>query len=99
MALVNRFLFMILCSLLLTVNSTATSSNLTATELSAIYHAFDTTYANYSSQAATNYTMAELMIQYIEYAIKDALQAIDGNYWDVFTVTGSPAAGDIACAG
>ena len=43
--------------------------------------------------------MNGLMIQYIEYAIRDALQAIDGNWWDAFTVTGSPAVGDIACAG
>jgi hypothetical protein len=99
MALINRFILLILCSLLLSVNSTATSSNLTATELSAIYTAFDTTYATYASQAAINYTMAELMIQYIEYAVRGALLAIDGNQWDVFTVTGSPAVGDIACAG
>ena len=99
MALVNRFILLILCSLLLSVNSTATSSNLTATELSAIYTAFDTTYATYASQAAVNYTMAQLMIQYIQYAVRAALVAIDGNEWDVFTVTGSPATGNIACAG
>ena len=39
------------------------------------------------------------MIQYIESGISAALRAIDGNQWDVFTVTGSPATGDIACAG
>jgi len=100
MTLVNRFIFLILCSLLLSVNSTTTmSSNLTATELTAIYTAFDTTYATYGTQAATNYTTLQLMLQYIEYAVRSALQAIDGNEWDVFTVTGSTATGDIACAG
>jgi len=100
MVLVNRFILLILCSLLLSVNSTTTmSSNLTATELTAIYTAFDTTYATYVNQTITNSTMVALMIQYIQYAVRAALVAIDGNEWDVFTVTGSPAAGDIACAG
>ena len=99
MALVNRFIFLILCSLLLSVNSTTTSSNLTATEISAIYTAFDTTYAANLNQMIANSSMLGLTIQYIEYAIRAALVAIDGNEWDVFSVTGSPAAGDIACAG
>ena len=99
MALVNRFLFLILFSLLLSVDCTTTYSNLTATEISTIYTAFDTTYAIYVNQTITNSTMVALMIQYIQYAVRAALVAIDGNEWDVFTVTGSPAAGDIACAG
>jgi len=99
MALVNRFLFLILFSLLLSVDCTTTYSNLTATEISTIYTAFDTTYAIYVNQTITNSTMVALMIQYIQYAVRAALVAIDGNEWDVFTVTGSPATGDIACAG
>ena len=99
MALVNRFIFLILCFLLLNVNSTTTYSNLTTAEMSAIYTAFDTTYAAYVNQTITNSTMIAVVIQYIEFAMSAALQAIDGNVWDVFTVTGSPATGDIACAG
>ena len=91
MALFNHFLLLTLCSLLLSVNSTTTSSNLTATEISAIFAAIDSNYAVSGDHA--------LMIQYMEYAVRGALQAIDGNEWDMFTVTGSPAAGDIACAG
>ena len=74
MALVNRFLLLILCSLLLSVNSTATYSNLTATELSTIYTVVDTKYA-----ANGNQTITSSMLALMEYAVRAALIAIDGN--------------------
>lgn len=95
MGIINRFLLLTALSLLISINCTYTSSNLSTIEISAIYSAFDTTYL---AQLQANNTIA-LAIQFIEYAIRGALQALDGNQWDVFTVTGSPAVGDIACAG